>query len=115
VVAPDDRRSALISRILSQALYSRTALNPSWPVFLMIFYIGVFATLAWQSYGGAAREAIANWSPRLAWLAPPAASAGGSPDQIVAITRDLAVVRQSVDELAANVSKLQMLQQEGQS
>lgn len=83
--------------------------------FLVIFYLGVFATLAWQSYGGAAREAIASRFPRLAWLAPPAAPAGGSPDQIVAISRDLAVVRQSVDDLAANVSKLQTLQQGGKT
>src|SRR5258706_14142704 len=54
--------------------------------------------------------AIARWSPPLAWLAPPAAPAGASPDQIVAISRDLAVVRQSVDKLAADVTKLQYLQ-----
>jgi len=74
--------------------------------FFIIFYIGVFATLAWQAYGGAAREAIARWSPRFAWLAPPAVPA----DQIVAISHDLAVVRQSVDELAANISRLQTQQ-----
>ncbi len=74
--------------------------------FLMIFYIGVFATLGWQAYGGSAREAMASWSPRFAWLAPPAAPAGASSDQMAVISRDLAVVRQSVDELAANVSKL---------
>jgi len=76
--------------------------------FLMIFFIGVTATLAWQSYGGATREAIARWSPRLAWLVPPAAPA--PPDQIVAISRDLAVVRQSVDKLAADFTKLQASQ-----
>jgi hypothetical protein len=76
--------------------------------FLAIFYIGVFATLAWQGYGGAAREAIASRSPRLAWLVPPAEPASASPGQIIAISRDLVVVRQSVDELAA---KLQTLQQ----
>src|SRR5215831_14361035 len=77
--------------------------------FLMIFFVGVTATLAWQSYGGATREAIARWSPRLAWLVPPAAPA--PPDQIVAISRDLAVVRQSVDKLAADFTKLQVPQQ----
>ena len=75
--------------------------------FLMIFFIGVTTTLAWQSYGGAARETIASWSPRLAWLAPPAVPTGTSPDQIVAISRDLAVVRQGVDKLAADITKLQ--------
>ncbi len=79
--------------------------------FLMIFFIGVTATLAWQAYGGAARGAIASWSPHLAWLVPPAAPAGAYPDQIVAISRDLAMVRQSVDKLAADVTKLQAPQQ----
>jgi hypothetical protein len=78
--------------------------------FLVFFYIGVIATLAWQSYGGGFREAISSRSPRLAWLASSAAPDG---DQIGAISRDLAVVRRSVDELAANVSKLQTLQQSG--
>jgi hypothetical protein len=72
--------------------------------FLTFFFIGVTGTLAWQSYGGTARETIASWSPRFAWLAPP-------PDQIVAISRDLTVMRQSVDKLAADVTKLQALQQ----
>jgi hypothetical protein len=76
---------------------------------MMFFFIGITATLAWQSYGGPARETIAGWSPRLAWLAAPAAPTG--PDQIVAISRDLAVVRQSVDKLAADIVKLQAPQQ----
>ena len=79
--------------------------------FLMIFFIGVVATLAWQSYGGGAREVIAGWSPRLGWLAPPVAPARASPDQLVAISRGLAVVRQSVDKLAADITKLQATQQ----
>ncbi len=28
---------------------------------LIIFFIGIVATLAWQSYGRAAREVIASW------------------------------------------------------
>jgi hypothetical protein len=79
--------------------------------FLMIFFIGVAATLAWQAYGGAARETIASWSPHFSWLAPPAAPAGASPDQLAAISRGLAAVRQSVDKLAADVTKLQAPQQ----
>src|SRR5260370_42334150 len=38
--------------------------------FLSTFCIGVAATLAWQSYGDAAREMIAEPSRQLAWLAP---------------------------------------------
>ena len=41
--------------------------------FLIIFCTGVAATLAWQSYGDAAREMIANSSSELSWLAPQAA------------------------------------------
>src|SRR5258708_29618822 len=38
--------------------------------FLAIFCVGVGTTLAWQSYGDAAREMIANSYPQLGWLAP---------------------------------------------
>ncbi len=78
---------------------------------LLIFvFVGVIATLAWQSYGGAARGALAGLSPRLAWLAVPAEPAGAFSDQIAAISRDLAAARQSVDKVAAALSKLETLQ-----
>jgi hypothetical protein len=79
--------------------------------FLMIFFVGVAATLAWQSHGDGAREAIASWSPHLGWLAPPPAPTGASPDQLAAVSRGLAVVRQSIDKLAADIAKLQSTQQ----
>ena len=85
--------------------------------FLVIFCIGVATTLAWQSYGDAAREMIANSSPQLGWLAPQAAPvaqtapdivaraapAAPSPDlqQLKEMLLGLAAVRQSVDQLAA--------------
>jgi hypothetical protein len=92
--------------------------------FLITFCIGVAATLAWQSYGGTAREIIANSSPQLSWLAPPAApvaeasglappaapvaeaSAAPSPDQeeLKGIWFGLAGVRQRVDEIAAQLA-----------
>jgi hypothetical protein len=101
-----------LNRITSARLWLRKAAAPfAFARFLMIFFIGVAATLAWQAYGGAAREAIASWSPHFGWLAPPAAPAGASPDQFAAISRGLAVVRQSVDKLAADVTKLQATQQ----
>ena len=79
--------------------------------FLITFCSGVAATLAWQSYGGAARETVASWSPHLGWLAPPPAPGGASPDQLVAMSRGLAVMRQDVDKLAADITKLQAIQQ----
>jgi hypothetical protein len=79
--------------------------------FLVIFFIGVGATLAWQSYGGAARERMASWSPHLGFVAPPPAPASTSPEHLVAMARGLAVMRQDVDKLAADITKLQSIQQ----
>jgi hypothetical protein len=100
--------------------------------FLIAICMGVAATLSWLSYGNAVRGTIASLSPRLAWLAPQparvadaapalsanasnaslAASASASPDQLVAISRSLAAVRQSVDKLAADISRLQATKQD---
>jgi len=84
--------------------------------FLIAFCIGVAATLAWQSYGDAAREIIASSYPQLGWLAPQAAAAQAAPTTIAAATASLdqqelkavslglAAVRQRVDQLAAQVA-----------
>jgi len=39
---------------------------------LIIFCVGVAATLAWQSFGGTAKQMIADSAPQLSWLSPPA-------------------------------------------
>ena len=86
---------------------------------LITFCIGVAATLAWQPYGDAARQMIANSYPQLGWLAPqaaplaqtapnmvaPAAPAALSPEalQLKAMAASVAAVRQSVDQLAAQL------------
>src|SRR5262245_36676303 len=44
--------------------------------FLIVFCIGVAATLGWQTYGDEARQMIASSSPQLGWLAPQAAPVG---------------------------------------
>jgi hypothetical protein len=84
--------------------------------FLTAVGIGVAATLAWQSYGDAAREIIASSYPQLGWLAPQAAAAQAAPTTIAAATASLdqqelkavslglAAVRQRVDQLAAQVA-----------
>jgi len=88
--------------------------------FLITFGIGVAATLAWQSYGDAAREMIANASPQLSWLAPQAASVAQSapdepaatravaadPQQLYPVSLDLDAVRQSVDRIAAGQEQM---------
>jgi hypothetical protein len=100
--------------------------------FLITFCIGVAATLAWQSYGDAAREMIANSSRQLSWLAPQTAPTQTpppnkvapttpSPDQqqLNAMSLGLVAMRQSVDQLAAaqermtnEITKMRAAQQE---
>jgi hypothetical protein len=80
--------------------------------FLTPFCIGVVATLAWQSCGDAARQMIASWSPRLCWLAAPAApiteAVPAAPsldhEELNAILLSLGGVRQRVDEIAAQLA-----------
>jgi hypothetical protein len=43
--------------------------------FLVGVCVGVAATLAWQSYGDAARAMVASTLPQLGWLAPQASVA----------------------------------------
>ncbi len=103
--------------------------------FLIMFCMGIATTLAWQSYGDAAREMIASSSPQLGWLAPqaapvaqtapnmiaPAAPTAPSPDrqQLNAMSLSLAALRQSVDQLAAgqeqmtrDITKLRAVEQD---
>jgi len=50
---------------------------------LITFCVGIAATLAWQSYGDAARQIIASSYPQFGWLAPQAAQiAHSTPDMI---------------------------------
>jgi hypothetical protein len=85
--------------------------------FLIIFSIGIGATLAWQSYGDAARAMLANSSPQLGWLAPQTAPlAQTTPSMVVTPAADTASsdlqqltaavvsMRQSVDQLAAQLA-----------
>jgi hypothetical protein len=59
--------------------------------YMIVFSIGIAATLAWQTYGDAARQLIA-----------PAASAPDQP-QLNAISLDLDAVRRSIDGLAISI------------
>src|SRR5260370_38269986 len=86
---------------------------------LVTFCIGVAATLAWQSYGDAARETIANAYPQLGWLAPqgepvtqnaPDAIALAAPavpsfdqQQLDAISIDIEAMQQSIDRIAPGI------------
>jgi hypothetical protein len=84
---------------------------------MIIFCIGVAATLTWQAHGDTARKMIANAYPHLDWLAPqaearaqtaadmvpPTVPAAHSPDgkQLEAMWLALATLRQSVEQVAA--------------
>src|SRR5260370_32270873 len=90
--------------------------------FLITFGVGVATTLAWQSYGDAARQMIANSAPQLAWLAPPAApvqrsvphaidpaatrAAAADPQQLNPVSLDLDAVRQSADRIATGQGRM---------
>jgi hypothetical protein len=114
------------SRPLVDAMIDRpslgTRVSRSLVRFLLIFCIGIAATLAWQSYGDAARETIANSSQQLGWLAPqvashaqiasdmvaPTPSAIPSPElqQLKEMSSVFATMRQSVDQLAAKQQQM---------
>ena len=85
----------------------RNLITSSFARVLLIFLLGFAAGIAWQSYGSGARKAIAGWSPRLAWVAPAATSSGSSAERLRATSLALTAVRQSVDKLSAEISKLQ--------
>jgi hypothetical protein len=88
--------------------------------FLITFCIGGASTLAWQSYGSAAREMIANSYPQLGWSAPQTepvvqnvpetiarVAPSFDPQQLNAISADLDAVRQSIDWIATSMSAIQ--------
>src|SRR5258705_6585739 len=95
--------------------------------FLIVVLIGVGGTLAWQSYGDAAREMVIVRAPTLAWLLSVSttkspAVAATSPDpvqQLGPLASNLEVVRRSVEQLAAkqdqmaqNIASLQAVEEE---
>jgi hypothetical protein len=85
---------------------------------LIMFCVGIFATLAWQAYGDTARERIATLYPELSWLEPQAGVAQTVPDavgpaiasldrqELKTISLGLAAVSQKVDQLAASQQQI---------
>jgi hypothetical protein len=106
-----ERSNKLFLRTLVQNLIARVRLRLgklipfAFARVLMIFIVGFAAGIAWQSYSGTARKAIASWSPHLGWLAP--TPGGTSPEPLKATTLALAAARQSLDKLANEISKLE--------
>jgi methyl-accepting chemotaxis protein len=87
--------------------------------FVLAALIGVAATLSWQSYGDEAKEMIRTSTPSLGWLIPPSTMKSATADassaefaqQLKPIALDLATVRRSVEQLAANQQQLAANQQ----
>jgi hypothetical protein len=82
--------------------------------FSVAVLIGIGATLAWQSYGDAAREILVARAPSLAWLlyvSPTKSSAvattsPGPVQQLEPLASNLDVVRRSVEQLAAKQEQM---------
>jgi hypothetical protein len=99
------------------SLFSRLVSSPSIR-FLTFFCIGVAVTVAWQSYRVAGTEAITSWCGR--W-APQASAAQNvsprsedlvpvSPDLLKTTSLNLAAVRESIDKVATELSRLQTIE-----
>ena len=95
--------------------------------FFIAVLIGVGGTLAWQSYGDAAREVVIVRAPTLAWLlsvsttkSPAVAATSPVPvQQLEPLASNLDLVRRSVEQLAAkqdqmaqNIATLQGVQED---
>lgn len=95
-------RALVQNLILRAQLWLVTLVSRPYARVAMIFVAGFAAGIAWDSYGGAARKAIASWSPQLSWLAPTASS-----ERLKAMDLALATARQSLNKLANEMSRLE--------
>ncbi len=88
--------------------------------FFLAVLIGVGGTLAWQSYADEATETIRTWAPSLGWVLPvsamkspaPAVTSAELAQQLKPIALDLAIVRRSVEQLAADQDQLARKQEQ---
>jgi hypothetical protein len=87
--------------------------------------IGVGVTLAWQSHGDEAKEIVRTQAPSLAWLLPvsttktvpdalgsSAATSAELVQQFKPVALDLAIVRHSLEQLAAKIEQLAAKQEQ---
>jgi hypothetical protein len=80
---------------------------------VIAFYVGVAATLLWQSYGDEARQIIASLSPQLSWVAPQAAVAPAVPDANEELTRSVdRIVAANQEQIARSVDRIVTASQE---
>jgi hypothetical protein len=93
-------RSLVQNLITRLRLWLDKVLSFRYARIVMICVVSFAAGAVWQSYSGAARAAIASWSPYLGWFAPPATSY----DRVRA---DLVAARQSLEKLGNDISRLE--------
>jgi hypothetical protein len=60
-------RKAIYDRLLAMENRTKKRSSRGFVRYLTAICIGIFATLAWQSYGGAAKQIIATRAPELGW------------------------------------------------
>ncbi len=70
--------------------------------FSVAVFVGVGATLAWQSYGG---EIVKTWAPSLDGLAPASPSAELQA-RLKPVAVDIAIMKRSIEQLASNQDQL---------
>ncbi|MGB2657096.1 MAG: hypothetical protein WBC84_02560 [Pseudolabrys sp.] len=93
--------------------------------FFIAVLIGVGATLAWQSHGDEAKQMVTTWAPSLAWLLAVSTTKSSSDDQgsttatsaeleqqLKPLTLDLAIVRHTLEQLAAKIEQLGVKQEQ---
>jgi hypothetical protein len=81
---------------------------------LLVFFIGVGATLSWQSYGDMTKEQVIARTPTLAWLLSISttkpvvvvATSPGPAQLLEPLASNLNVVRRSVEQIAAKQEQL---------
>jgi hypothetical protein len=110
----ENRQLALSRPSISKRIFRAVAR------FLFAVLLGVGATLGWQSYGDKASVMVRAWDPSLSWLLP--VSTTGSPvaattlpelvEQLKPMSLDLAIVRRSLEQLAANQNQFATKQEE---
>ena len=77
--------------------------------FFLVVLIGVGGTLGWQ-HGDEVTEMVRTWAPSLGWLLPVSTIKAPAPNVTTAdlkpVAIDLALVRRSIEQLAANQDQL---------
>jgi hypothetical protein len=110
----ENRQLALSRPSISKRIFRAVAR------FVIAVLLGVGATLGWQSYGDKASVMVRAWDPSLSWLLP--VSTTGLPvaattlpeivEQLKPMSLDLAIVRRSLEQLAANQNQFAAKQEE---